>query len=204
MGGKGSGRKTSHVWVAAPDREPWERQPSESDPAWMGFVTYRDLGPGRTIAQAATIIRKTRNLKANYNKQLEVWSRLNGWVERAGEWDNEQDRVRREETLKAQRKAGRLMVERHLQVSMTMQRLASIELARWVNKVQANGDNPDMSRAPELTTQQLQQLLDYAVKLERLNRGEPEKIERMQVDGHDDLTEAEIERRIERLLKARE
>lgn len=205
MGGRGSGRKTTNVFVCAPDREPWDRQPHESDPAWMGFIAYRDLGLVRTLALAADMVRKKRpELKKNYDRTLIAWSRINGWVERVQAWDNHQDQVRREEVLKAERRAGREMVKRHLQISTSMQRLASVELARWINKVGANGDNPNMEQPPELSPAQLQQLLDYSVKLERLNRGEPEKIERVQLDDDvDQLSEQELERRIARLLKAR-
>jgi hypothetical protein len=130
-----------------------------------------------------------------------MWSRQRDWVERVRLWDVEQDRARNGALLDERRREGRDMVRRHIQISTTMQRLASVELARWINKVGA-GDNADLKKAPQLSPEQLQKLLDYAVKLERLNRGEPESITENREGAA--LSEAQLEERIAHLLKLRE
>lgn len=172
MGGQGSGRKTPARIEFAPNLEIWDRQPIESDVAWLGFVTYRDMGLGRTIARATETLGK----KPGYAKTMEAWSRNYAWRQRVEAYDSHLDQQRREAIVEEKRQEAKDMVRRHLSFSNTMQRLVSVELTRWINKVGANLDKPDLDKDPELSPEQLQKLLDQAVKLERLNRGEPESV----------------------------
>lgn len=69
-----------------PSIDPWVRQPNESPRNHGLFLMYRDLGRIRTVAQVATMSPLTYAALARL-------SRFNKWVERAGLWDAEQDRI---------------------------------------------------------------------------------------------------------------
>lgn len=66
--------------------DPWERQPTESARNHGLFLMYRDLGRIRTVAQVAEMSSLT------YGSMTRL-ARFNKWVERAGRWDAEQDRL---------------------------------------------------------------------------------------------------------------
>jgi hypothetical protein len=68
--------------------EPWERQTGESDMQFAAFSCFRDLGPARTISAAARKMGRTAGA-------WHQWSRDWKWNERATEWDDHVDRVRR-------------------------------------------------------------------------------------------------------------
>ena len=72
--------------------EPWERQEGESAKAFEAFCIYRDLGINRSIAKVVQELGKSKAL-------LERWSANHDWVERAAQWDAEQDRVVRQQQL---------------------------------------------------------------------------------------------------------
>lgn len=68
--------------VFAPDREPWQRQPDESDLAFGLFVIYRDLGPG--VRSFDAVIALQSSMAPSPLKKLAVhW----GWVDRAERYD---------------------------------------------------------------------------------------------------------------------
>lgn len=64
-----------------PDKK-WERQDRESTQAYEAFVTYRDLGVGRTFAAVAEKLSKSYTL-------IRRWKDAWNWEERAASWDNE-------------------------------------------------------------------------------------------------------------------
>ena len=59
----------------------WERQPKESSQAYEAFVTYRDLGAGRTLIDVARELRKSYSL-------VRRWADAANWSARAAAWDN--------------------------------------------------------------------------------------------------------------------
>lgn len=183
MGGQGSGRrKAGPAFLADADGELWERQPRESDPAWRGFVTYRDMGLGRTIVASALQLGKKRG----YKSTLEGWSVRCGWRERVEAYDSWRDQQRQIAEIEEERGVIKDMVKRHLETSSMMQRLVQVEFARHVTALQAHIDNPDTHKAPTLTVDQIRQLADYSIKLERLNRGEPGTLEEVTVTASND------------------
>src|SRR5262249_3252685 len=95
-----------------------------------------------------------------------AWSSKNHWVERAGDWDAEQDRINRE----AQSKARRDMTERHLQQLVALQTKAVQRLLAM--------------RPEELRPSEVLEFLDRTIKLERTSRGEPPEIHEARVSGH--------------------
>lgn len=199
MGGTGSGRRkhSDADWTPAPGTNAWERQPGETHQAWRAFKTYRDIDSGRTMLRAAKKLGKPDR----YIGTMQVWSRQHHWQRRVDEWDRHQDRQDQQTAQRVKHEVTREMVDRHLKISNHIQRLATVEVLRWIHKVGADSTNPDLQRRPTLTPQQIQNLLDYAIKLERLNRNEPESITESRSS---ELTTEEVEARIAHLLQARD
>jgi hypothetical protein len=162
--------RTRQPFVSAPGIEPWERQPGESDHAWQAFVHYRDSGLERSLRKTSEALGKSKH------GVLERWSVRWGWRIRVEAHDRERDRQRRDAATQAERDAVRDMVQRHTRIAETIQRAATVELARLVRQLGADSPTPNLQAPPTLTPDQLQRLLDYALKLERLNRGEPETV----------------------------
>lgn len=63
------------------DIQPWDCQPGETAKAYQAFVTYRDLGPDRTVQRTANELAK------NYTT-VNAWSHKWAWRERAAAWDS--------------------------------------------------------------------------------------------------------------------
>lgn len=139
-------------------REPWERQPGETGPAWQAFQTYRDLGLTRSLTKAAQRLNKSRVL-------LGRWSVRWSWVSRAQAWDEEQDRILRDELLDASRKAAR----QHLAVASAMLTAASQAVVRFAQD------------SASLTPSETARFVETATRLHYLVVGEP--TERLAVQG---------------------
>lgn len=69
-----------------PALDAWAQQPNETPRNFGLFLMYRDLGRIRTVAQAAMLS------PISFAATARV-ARYNLWVERAGLWDAEQDRI---------------------------------------------------------------------------------------------------------------
>jgi len=61
----------------------WDRLPGETSKAFAAFRGYLELGPQRTIAEAARVARRMPG-------QYKRWSAKWGWVERAAQYDANQ------------------------------------------------------------------------------------------------------------------
>lgn len=64
---------------------PWDRQTSETSPAYEAFEIYRSMGGGRSLAKVARQLGKSTAI-------VERWSRRHGWVDRCVEWDRHEAR----------------------------------------------------------------------------------------------------------------
>ena len=131
--------------------EPWTRQPKETNPSWEAFVAYRDLGPKRSLREAASIVGKSLTL-------LENWSARHEWVRRAGLWDAEEDRAKQEGKLEAIQD----MERRHGQMARLFQQKV-LDRLRTID-------------VEDLTPAQLIQWFEVAVRVERQAAGKPTEI----------------------------
>lgn len=131
--------------------DPWERQEGESTKAYEAFCIYRDLGIQRSIAKVVSTLGKSKAL-------LEGWSSKHGWVERAAQWDSEQDRVARQQQLDEIKK----MRKRHASIAGQM----LIKAAEALQNL-----DPE-----EIKAQDVSRMVDVASKLERISRGDSETI----------------------------
>lgn len=154
----------------AQDRDPWERQPGESGPAYAAFIVYRDLGPlQRSIKKASETIGKARN-------NCSRWARAWRWTERAELWDDAQRRFvdttvmeQREKSIANHNNASRALLGQAL-------RLLQIEQAK---------PNPDGR-----TIQQASVAIDRAIHHNRLSLGLPNEIRQQDVELKSQINES--------------
>lgn len=134
--------------VNTPDKpEPWERQPEETSRAFEAFTVYRDMGAERSINKTCQKLNKNRTTIAD-------WSTKYNWVKRCEEWDKEQDRIARQEQLKAIKS----MRNRHAGMAKAM----IVKAGRALQKI------PD----DEIKASDISRMIEVASKLERISRGD--------------------------------
>ena len=130
---------------AAP--EPWERQPEETAKAFQAFCVYRDMGPERSLNKLVQTLHKN-------STTLGEWSGKYEWVSRCAAWDAEQDRIARQEQIKA----IKAMRNRHAGMAKAM----IVKAGRALNRI------PD----DEIKASDISRMIEVASKLERISRGD--------------------------------
>jgi len=96
-----------------PGIDVWEQQPAETNRNYGLFQMYRDHGRIRSVAQVATMVDYTYATVARI-------ARYNKWVERAGRWDAEQDRIT---AIRLQGKREEMAIK-HAQAAQTLMKKA--------------------------------------------------------------------------------
>ena len=125
---------------------------------------------------------------------------------RAAAWDVEKDRRVQEIELNELEK----MKLRQVQLGMGMQHAGMLELQAWSKKIariDKAAETAGFVREPVLPTKDLVRLIEVGATLERVNRGEPTTIGRMEATGKDggpinvrDLSQEERNQRIQHLM----
>src|SRR5438132_2063643 len=140
-------------------QQPWNRQVGESSKAYAHFCLYRDMGQERSLRNLARHAESMPDVN-----QLKRWSSRWNWVERCQKYDDHllhQDRLRQE-------KERREMVSRHARIAVLSQNLVVKGIEKLVAEVEQGRH--------DLSASDASRLLDVAVKIERLSRGEPTEI----------------------------
>lgn len=143
---------------------PWERRSDEGTKAFAAFIVYRDLGPRRTLRQAALAHYQIAedDLKASSKKRVvEGWSSRHQWRARAEEWDN----YVRHETEEKELKAIADMRVRHASLMTVMQ-------SKMVTYLNGLTDDVIKRMSPDVAMR----ALDLAIKNERIARGVPDTV----------------------------
>ncbi len=158
--------------------EPWDRQPGEGDEAWEAFVLYRDMGARRSQESVGGKLGKSRQLMSR-------WSAEHGWVARAGAWDREQDRVRREAHLEEIAEMSR----RHATEARALQTAILRPAHELLRRLQANELDLTSVKVSALIEMALAAARAYpgAAGMERLARGVPTEITSTRIDVGADL-----------------
>lgn len=139
--------------------EPWARQPFEDDRAWALFSAYLATPAGA---------RSIREIAQRHNvpwTQVEILALEHGWEVRAGLWDENLDRLRRETIEREVQEDARSRASRHLRTLRKASDIVEAELNRRLELV-ANGGPVLMSDA------NVSRLLERVIKLERLVAGD--------------------------------
>jgi hypothetical protein len=185
-------RKKKIPFSLDPNRKAFERQPGESDKAWQAFVLYRDMGFQRSAKVVAGQYKEATRSKATLDSTyatLMKWSAEYLWVSRCFEWDNYLDAKRR----RAKVFEIEEMKRRHLKLATSLQGLGAIELQKWLTKVQTSKDSDTV----ELTTGDIRALIDLGIRIERLNRDEPESVNKIEKEVSVEDKRAALQKQLE-------
>lgn len=164
---RGRKRKPTRALVPRPPAEMWERQPEESDVAFEAFAAYRDYerstGEGRRIPKVARRLSKSVAL-------MKRWSSRHSWVERAGAWDGELDRIRASVAQEQAAQDGASLMKETIRIRKTI----SIPVAALLTKLQR-----DPNAVESMPIEELLRMVPILAKalvtigtFERLLRGE--------------------------------
>lgn len=129
----------------------WERLDKETSKQYEAFCIYRDMGTDRSLRAVSEKLQKSDTL-------IGRWSRQNGWVHRAAEYDDDKERTEREIARKEMEKEIRLMRKRQAETGKYMQ----VKGMRALSKI------PD----EELKASDISKLIDVGSKMERTARGD--------------------------------
>lgn len=139
-------------------RHPWDRRPRETPRAYGAFITYRDLGPTRSLRRLAA-----RDSAQNL-RQLQTWSSAHDWVDRCGSWDEHLDEERR-----------LTLIEEAREMTRRQATIGQLMLARAAERLRTLDPQT-------LTVTEAVKLIDVGSRLERLARGEPTDIGEQRVE----------------------
>lgn len=145
----------------ASDREPWERQPGETDRQFARFAHYLEMGRVRTLRQLGENLRSMGESVGN-NWLYQVAARWR-WADRARAHDNEQDRLYFARVAKKRED----MAERHAKLASAVLGVASRALKALSDHLTANPN------AGVVAPADLVKLVDLGTRLERMALGEP-------------------------------
>jgi len=151
--------KNRHKAVVAAPEHPWDRQPGEPDSSWANFLAYRDMPPAvRSQEKAAHKVGKNPQ---TIGCQSQRWD----WVARVRACDMWKDK----QTQIAEIQSIQDMRRRHIQMAMSFQGAAALALNKII---QAEREGSALTLKPG----EVKELAELGIKIERLNRGEPETI----------------------------
>lgn len=137
--------------------EPWERQASETEEAWLAFRSYRDSPPDqRSITRAASVRLST----------LSKWYREHSWEDRCRAYDAMFDKVRVEEREAIYRRKARENAIDHMLILADMKDLVGREFAK-LREASRDSDMHGLVKAADLI-----KLAETMIKLERLVAGQ--------------------------------
>jgi hypothetical protein len=133
-------------------RQPWDRRPDESPPAFAAFRTYLEQGAARSVTKVAEECHKSRSL-------IGRWSSRHRWRARSDAYDAH-DTAR---YLAEVADARRTLAHRHLAVS----RVALAKVAAAVEGIDVDGLTvPELTRLSDIATRTEREALQVPVRLE--------------------------------------
>lgn len=141
----------------------WDKQSGESGKAFEAFCIYRDLGSKRSLTAVYTKLSKSRQLISRWKQKFD-WDKRTAAYDKAIEDEAQKEAVR---SLKD-------MLERHINISVQLQKKALEALARI--------------KSEELSPREIREFIKLATELERQSRiyqtsdGEQESEEMTTVD----------------------
>ncbi len=114
------------------DQVSWERQKGESQQAFQAFVAYRDMGSDRSAAKVGRRLGRPVGTVGR-------WRERHRWDERAGAWDDEQERIGRERQAESVRKVndeqamlGRALLVKAAEALRAGLAPRSADIPRWI------------------------------------------------------------------------
>ena len=167
-----------------PPAEPWERQPKETDPAWQGFKTYRDMGEDRSLAKVGRTLGKSKTL-------METWSSNHKWRKRIDALESHKAKIEEHE----RQKAIRAQAQREIKAGIGMQALGQAQLQRYQPKRVTNEKGEEEIQITEkMSAFDARMCVVDGSKLVKSGMGEPESHTRVDVRG--ELTWSDLARQV--------
>jgi len=164
----------------------WAQQHNESSDRYELFIAYRDMGPTRALRRLAPMVNRKQDTLLRH-------SRAHGWVERCAAWDQHIQSHADAAALKITEHNVEAVNTRHLKVTRSFQRFMTVELARHMHAAGADLENPDITRPPTLSMNELRRGLDWALSMERVSMGmQPGAVPRTEKDKQE-IEGAQIE-----------
>lgn len=160
--------------VFAPDLHPWERQYGETDAAWDAFLTFREMGPKRSLRKAylANTGNDPEKVPCAPRTTWGMWSTQWRWSDRVEEYDRYQDTIFRKQ-LEARRLEARVETA-DLGQHMRTKALEALSVMRTIINQQVRQKDGTVITVQKcaLTPTEIARLAEIGVKLERLALGE--------------------------------
>lgn len=145
------------------DPKPWERQPGEPDDAFRHFTTYRDMPLPRKLDR--------RIPNVHITKLVDFYRDWN-WKVRCSAYDDYLSAFAVQEYEDILAHGAKEAAVQHMGLLNDAKELAAIELRKWLVTARAAGDgSTSLLRMGDLT-----KLIEGAIKLDRLVRGEATEI----------------------------
>jgi hypothetical protein len=141
----------------------WERQDQESEASWAGFQAYRD---GQRPRQLEDVARKFR---VPLHKIIDLCND-NSWRQRVLEFDRWEDANLLEDRLAVLQETQRDVTIRHLRLIRMASEVAAEDMSKLLATAKES-EQPVVNRVADLI-----KLMDAAVKLDRLERGQATEI----------------------------
>ncbi len=159
--------------------EPWERQTNEGAKQFRAFCIYRDLptrqrSHNRVAREYFDLTEETlrplspediRRKLSTANRQIDRWASKWRWTERVKAWEDELDRINRQDQIQAMR----AMNERHISIGVALQTRAVEKLGKM--------------SLDDMEAYDVRLFAVDGIKIERLARGEPESITKVEGDA---------------------
>ncbi len=151
---------SAHSNLSEPHSAIWEKLTTETPKAYSAFLTYRNMAASkRSIAN--TVKELFGDKIPSKVRQFQGWSARYAWVARSSAWDEEVDRVEREEQINAVRE----MRKRQAKIAQALQQKA-VERLREM-------------QSAELTVGDVLAFITNGFRLEAGALGEPQEIQRI-------------------------
>lgn len=198
----------------------WERQPGETDVAYAAFRAYRDLGPGRTIDKAVTILlekwgdtaikdRRSERSFTSYQGRAGQWSSKNLWVERSSAWDAHVDGIRLEAEERGMKNMAthveaRVERVRELEWEIGSATYEALKLATQVPPFDVTQTSEDGKtiihyHANPIFFKNLPGIMRESSRLVRLSLGLPTEGAKMPTPSQDTGSDSDVEKFLEKL-----
>lgn len=153
------------------DPDPWDRLLQETSEEYLAFVTYRNMGPKRTLAQTS------RELGISGGK-VSIMKAEHRWDERVVAWDYYQEKIYQAELAEYARQMARTQLE----VAQEAMRAVRAPIQALMRKIEANPDLLDEAFEPKDITKLMKLVHDSAkiipalMNAERLATHQPTEI----------------------------
>lgn len=155
------------------EHNPWDQLPEESSKAFHAFLLFRDMGWERSVGKVVKQEKKAPSL-------IYRWSAAYRWSERAQAWDEFQDQLGREQSVRTRMEMNKVT----LTIAQTMQTKAmqgyeALQTVRTVKDPITNEEKPQLAVKPG----ELRQMLETSYKLSKdlLGKADEDRVAKIEL-----------------------